>query len=179
MQSDVTSVREHYDEALAPHYSRMFGDFEAKVTEQQALLERLGVQAAGAHERAVDLGCGTGFQSIALTRLGYRVVAIDLSQRLVDELGRRARGLPVDTIVGDLRDVAALAPGGVSLVVCMGDTLSHLPDEGDVARTFTGIATRLAARGRVVLTFRELSAEARELDRFIPVHSSDDLIMTC
>ena len=35
----MASVREHYDEVLSPHYSRMFGDFEAKVAEQQALLQ--------------------------------------------------------------------------------------------------------------------------------------------
>jgi hypothetical protein len=32
---------------------------------------------------------------------------------------------------------------------------------------------------RLVLTFRDLSGELHELDRFIPLCSSDDLIMTC
>ena len=39
----MMSVRDHYESPLAEHYSRMFGDFEAKVAEQRALLERLGV----------------------------------------------------------------------------------------------------------------------------------------
>src|SRR5438309_319165 len=42
---DMATVREHYDGVLAEHYTRMLGDFEAKVTEQRALLERLGVSA--------------------------------------------------------------------------------------------------------------------------------------
>jgi SAM-dependent methyltransferase len=173
------SVREHYDEVLSEHYSRMFGGFEAKLAEQQGLLERLGIVAGPGGGMAVDLGCGSGFQSIALARLGFRVFAIDVSQRLLAELTERARGLPVEAIAGDIRDVAALAPPSVELVVCMGDTLSHLEREGDLERLFAGVAARLAVGGRVVLTFRDLSGELRELDRFIPLCSSDDLVMTC
>ena len=83
----MATVREHYDGVLAEHYTRMLGDFEAKVTEQRALLERLGVSARPSGGLAVDLGCGSGVQSVALARLGFRVLAIDFSQRLLAELG--------------------------------------------------------------------------------------------
>ncbi len=175
----MTSVRDHYEGLLAEHYSRMFGDFEAKVAEQRALLERLGVGATHRAATAVDLGCGSGFQSIALARLGFQVIAIDFSQRLLAELRERARGLPVEMIAGDIRDVSRLVPKQVELVVCMGDTLSHLEREADLTRVFEGVAMRLAAGGRLVLTFRDLSGELRELDRVIPLHATDGLVMTC
>jgi SAM-dependent methyltransferase len=175
----IASVRQHYDEVLSPHYSRMFGEFEAKVAEQQALLGRLGVAASEGGSVAVDLGCGSGFQSIALARLGFRVLAIDFSERLLAELKARARDLPVHAVAGDIRDVAALAPGGVDLVVCMGDTLTHFEREEDLTRVFDGVAGRLAVGGRLILTFRDLSGELHELDRFIPLYAADDLIMTC
>lgn len=35
---------------------------------------------------AVDLGAGCGFQSIPLAQLGFRVTAIDLDKKLLDEL---------------------------------------------------------------------------------------------
>ena len=116
----MSTVREHYEAVLSEHYSRMFGDFEAKVAEQQALLERLGVTARPSGGLAVDLGCGSGFQSVALARLGFRVLSIDFSPRLLAELNERARGLPVAAVAGDIRDVGALAPTGVELVVCAG-----------------------------------------------------------
>jgi len=175
----MASAREHYDGVLAEHYSRMFGDFEAKVAEQRALLERLGVIARHRDATSVDLGCGSGFQSIALARLGFQVMAIDFSQRLLAELRERAHGLPVETIAGDICDVAQLVPKQVELVVCMGDTLSHLEREADLTRVFEGTASRLAAGGRLVLTFRDLSGELRDLDRAIPLHASDELVMTC
>jgi 2-polyprenyl-3-methyl-5-hydroxy-6-metoxy-1,4-benzoquinol methylase len=80
---------------LGQHYSRMFGDFETKVAEQRALLERLGVIAGPSGGVAVDLGCGSGFQSVALARLGFRVLSVDISRRLLAELNDRARGLAV------------------------------------------------------------------------------------
>jgi SAM-dependent methyltransferase len=175
----MSAVREHYEAVLAPYYSRMFGDYEAKVAEQQALLERLAVTARPGGGLAVDLGCGSGFQSIALARLGFRVVSIDFSPRLLAELNERARGLPVTAVAGDIRDVGALAPTGVELVVCMGDTLSHLEREDDLGRVFAGVAARLTVGGRFILTFRDLSGQLHDLDRFIPLHSSDELIMTC
>ena len=173
------TVRDHYDRLLAEHYSRLFGDFEAKVAEQRTLLERLGVTGPSSTGLAVDLGCGSGFQTLALARLGYRVLGIDLSQRLLAELKERTRGLPVDAIAGDLRDVGRLAPAGMEVAVCMGDTLSHLEREADLGRLFAGVAGRLAAGGRIVLTFRDLSGELRDLDRMLPVHASDDLVVTC
>ncbi len=173
------TVRDHYDAVLSEHYSRMFGDFEAKVAEQRALLERLGVTASPAAGVAVDLGCGSGFQSVALARLGFRVLAIDFSQRLLAELNDRVRGLTVEAIAGDIRDVARLVPAGVNLAVCMGDTLSHLERETDLERVIRGVAGRLVAGGRFVLTFRDLSGELRDLDRVIPVCAWDDLVITC
>jgi SAM-dependent methyltransferase len=175
----MATVRDHYDAVLSAHYSRMFGDFEAKVAEQRALLERFGVTTRLSAAVAVDLGCGSGFQAVALARLGFRVLAIDFSQRLLAELKDRARGLPVEAITGDIRDVAALVPAGVELAVCMGDTLSHLEREADLERVFRGVAGRLVAGGRLVLTFRDLSGELRDLERVIPLCAWDDLVMTC
>jgi SAM-dependent methyltransferase len=175
----MTTVREHYDTLLAEHYSRMFGDFEAKVAEQRALLERLGVTMQSSGGLAVDLGCGSGFQCVALARLGYRVLAIDFSRPLLDELAGRTRGLAVEAVAGDIRDVARLVPADIELAVCMGDTLAHLEREVDLDRVFQGVAGRLVAAGRLVLSFRDLSVELRDLHRVIPLGAWDDLVMTC
>lgn len=68
----VARAAEHYD-ALAEHYTWMFGDFDANVAEQRVLLESLlGLSAVPSRERngtphrALDLGAGSGFQSVAL-----------------------------------------------------------------------------------------------------------------
>jgi hypothetical protein len=175
--SDVTA---HYDKLLAEHYSWMVGvPFDTKVAEQQALLERLGT--AGRFGLAVDLGCGPGFQSVALANLGFSpVVAVDTCQALLDELTAHAGDLAIKPERADMRSFTQLiAPGSAAIIVCMGETLTHLESRADVSRLLTDARAMLAPGGMLVLTFRDLTVELQGLDRFLPVRSDPDRIMTC
>jgi SAM-dependent methyltransferase len=49
----------------------------------------------------LDVGAGTGRVTLDLARRGIPVVALDIEQRLLDALGCRAAGLPVQTIAAD------------------------------------------------------------------------------
>jgi 2-polyprenyl-3-methyl-5-hydroxy-6-metoxy-1,4-benzoquinol methylase len=40
--------------------------------------------------RAIDIGCGMGYFTIAMAQLGARVVAVDLQQKMLDVLAKRA-----------------------------------------------------------------------------------------
>ncbi len=175
------SAQEHYENLLADHYEWMFGaPFEAKIAEQKAILnEFAGKEVAGG--LAVDLGCGSGFQSFALSELGYQVLAIDSSEKLLRHLSARAGARKILTKHADLRTLdSLLAPASVDLAVCMGDTLTHLPDRSDVSDLFRSVARVLKPGGALVITYRDLaSAELTGLDRFIPVRSDDHRVMTC
>jgi SAM-dependent methyltransferase len=176
----MSAVTQHYDTLLAQHYSWMVGaPFEAKVAEQQALLEQLGVP--GRAGLAVDLGCGPGFQSVALARLGFSpILAVDSCQALLNELAGHTGDLPIEAVCADLRGLKQLvAPGTAAAVVCMGDTLTHLESRSDVSRLLADSHAVLAPGGTLVLTFRDLSVELKGLDRFLPVRSDGDRIMTC
>ncbi|MEU2715450.1 class I SAM-dependent methyltransferase [Streptomyces sp. NPDC007205] len=122
---------------------------------------------------AIDLGCGSGAQTLALVRLGSpAVIAVDTSRRLLDELVTYAQDSAVVRAVhGDLRTVLpeAAEPGMVAAVVCMGDTLPHLPAKADVPVLLGHISRALASGGHLVVTYRDLTVELRGTDRFIPV----------
>jgi len=174
-------VREHYDHLLADHYEWMFGvSFESKVDEQKALLSRVAGLALS-NELAVDLGCGSGFQSIALNDLGYRVLAVDLSEKLIATFASRIGTRDIILNLGDLMQLRKfVAPASAALVVCMGDTLTHLPSTIEVSELFKGVSQVLVPGGRFVVTWRDLAAhEPTGLDRFILVRSDDQRIMTC
>jgi SAM-dependent methyltransferase len=173
----VTSVRKHYDNFLAEHYSWMFGDYDAKVQENIDFfrLNSIMVLSGG---KALDLGCGSGFQSIALAELGFKVLAIDLCGALLDELRGRSAGRHVDVIQGDMLDSRIYADKGpFEITVCMGDTLAHLQTVEDVSALFKDVYRSLEPGGKLALTFRDLTAELKGVDRIIPVKSDDDKLM--
>jgi hypothetical protein len=79
----------------------------------------------------------------------------------------------------DLMSFDVHLSGQAELIVCMTDTLLHLPSSEDVVALFEKVAARLERGGKLVLTYRDLSAELIELDRFIPVRSDPDVVFTC
>jgi ubiquinone/menaquinone biosynthesis C-methylase UbiE len=172
---------EHYDALLAEHYDWMFGaTFESKVAEQKELLRELA-GADGNGRLAVDLGCGSGFQSIALSELGYRVLSLDSSERLLQELSSRADQTSVTVRHADIRELEQHVDAqSARLVVCMGDTLTHLGSMEEICTLLRAIWRVLKPGGTLVLTYRDLAAgELSGLERFIPVRADDSRIMTC
>jgi SAM-dependent methyltransferase len=180
----MSTVNEHYKQLLSEHYTWMFGtSFEERVNEQKDFLARTLRPLNDPPEAslAVDLGCGPGFQTIALAQLGFSpVIAIDTSSELLDELRSHIDGLPVRIEKADLRELPALIKTGqATVIVCMGDTLTHLPDKSDVSALFRGVFDRLRDGGMFVITYRDLTTELYGTDRFIPVRSDSNKIMTC
>lgn len=118
---------------------------------------------------------------MALAELGFRVLSIDTSAELIAGLAARAAVRPIETRLGDLCELAHwVEPDTAHVVVCMGDTLTHLPGRDDVSALFRAIARALRPGGLFVLTYRDLAAgELRGADRFIPVRADDERIMTC
>jgi len=186
----MSEVSDHYERLLSRHYTWMFGSsFAEKVAEQKSVL----AQAIGflGHENArglaVDLGSGPGFQSIALSQLGFSpVIAIDTSSELLEELHEQAalhidpQSLPIQTHPADIRELADIVTSPSAMViVCMGDTITHLPQKSDITALCNAIYDTLVSGGIFVLTWRDLTAELHGVDRFIPVRSDENTVMTC
>ncbi|HET8696116.1 MAG TPA: class I SAM-dependent methyltransferase [Gammaproteobacteria bacterium] len=174
----MPSVAQHYDQVLSDVYAWMQGGFDAALARNAEFFAKRGIAPHGSRI-AVDLGAGCGFQSIPLAKLGFAVTAIDVDRKLLDELRAHAAGLDIAIVRGDLMIFDQHARGGAELVVCMVDTLLHLDSPDTVRRVFTKVRAALEPGGRLILTFRDLSHEALELDRFIPVRSDDHTIFTC
>lgn len=173
----MASVRQHYDSFLAEHYSWMFGDFHAKVQENKDFFKRTNIEPRSGG-KALDLGCGSGFQSIALAKLGFRVLAVDACEALLNELRHRSAGRDIVAAQGDILDASIYADvGPFEVAVCMGDTLTHLQKTQEVAALFANIYPTLEPGGILVLSFRDLTAELKRIDRIIPVRSDDDKLM--
>ncbi len=177
-QTNMTSVEDHYRNLLARHYTWMRGDYDSKVREYRGLFRRARLSSKP-NSTAIDLGAGSGFQSVALADLGFDVVSVDLSGHLLEELHNRIGNRRIRTVLGDIRDPGlyeAHAPIGVA--VCMGDTLTHLESYDEVATLLVNTHAALREGGELVLEFRDLATELQGVDRAIPVRLDEDRIMT-
>jgi hypothetical protein len=111
--------------------------------------------------------------------LGYRVIAIDLINQLLAELKENAKDLSIDIINDDLLNFSRHSPETVELVVCMGDTLTHLNTHEHIRKLLRTVCSALEIGGRVIISFKDLSSELKGLDRFIPVRNDANTIFTC
>lgn len=171
-------TREHYDTLLAPIYLWMVGGRDAALVQGAAEVATLGPPRTPAAV-AVDLGAGFGMHALPLASAGWRVTAIDRSPHLLAQLRCEARDPRLVVVEGDLLDFREHAPERAELILCMGDTLTHLPDRASLSRLLADVAAALGPEGRFVATFRDYGTPPQGATRFIPVRSDADRILTC
>lgn len=171
------SVKEHYDKHLGHFYSWMLGDFQTKCNEFKKLLIENSITPK-TNPIAIDLGSAHGIQSIPLAEMGFHVLAVDFNKQLLEELKTNAKDLNIQAINDDIRNVAHLYHKPC-LIVCCGDTLSHLDSQSDVSTFIANMANTLATNGKLILSFRDYSIPLKGSERFIPVKSDSHKILTC
>ncbi len=174
----MASVKEHYDNLLTSCYSWMCGGSDLILKKNRTFFQAHGIRPAHSAD-AVDLGAGSGFQAIPLAEAGFSVTAVDASRGLLQELNKAAGRLPIRTIQDDLLNFAEHCPTKIEIIVCMGDTLTHLKSLTEVKELFHSIHGALEKEGLLILGFRDMTAELTGLDRFIPVRSDSNRIFTC
>jgi ubiquinone/menaquinone biosynthesis C-methylase UbiE len=83
---------EHLDPAYVPGYDRKAGTNPAH---DLAQLDQLSLKSA---HTLVDLGAGTGSLALAVAPLCRRVVAVDISPMMLEQLHRKAKQLNITNI---------------------------------------------------------------------------------
>ncbi|HOP56753.1 MAG TPA: class I SAM-dependent methyltransferase [Bacillota bacterium] len=104
----------------------------------------------------LDIGCGTGTLSLELAKRGYKVMATDLSEELLDIVDYRAKEENINLEIGvyDMLDPISLK---FDSVIASMDVINHLTDLEDVEFGFTNIFKALNNNG--VFLFDVLSSE--------------------
>ena len=174
----MASVTDHYQNHLAPVYVWMAGGLDAAIArgagEIDALLPHLSAGSS-----AVDVGAGFGMHSIPLARRGCAVVALDTSSLLLEQLARASVGLPIHAVLDDGLAFPKYLTSSPDAILCMGDTLTHLPDTDAVKTLASLAATSLRAGGTFVASFRDYSTAAAGTARFVSVRSDAERLLTC
>jgi len=112
--------------ADATSFDRFAADYDRFASlERPTILEWLLKQLPASRSRALDAGCGTGRQTLALADRFDQVVGVDISHPLIDIARRRRLPPNVQYYVEDL--MAFVDPDGFDLVFSS-TTLHHLPE---------------------------------------------------
>jgi Methyltransferase domain len=157
----------------------MVGDIDAALSRSEVELDTLSLPSK-IGGTAVDLGAGFGLHGIPLARRKFSVVAIDSYEPLLRELAARKGLLPIRTVHANLLGFRAHIEAPVDVIVCMGDTLTHLPSHSRVASLFEDVVASLSHGGLFVTTFRDYASAPLQGDaRFILVRSEEERMLTC
>ncbi len=174
----MTTVTEHYAGHLAAVYLWMAGGLDAAMARGEAEIDAV---CPGRLDGlvAVDLGAGFGMHAVPLARRGCSVLAVDTSAELLAQLRRQVGALPVRALEDDLSAFRRHLHGKADLILCMGDTLTHLPARSAVEQLFADVADALQPGGSFIATFRDYTTALAGNARFIPVRSDSERILTC
>ena len=171
-------AKEHYENHLAGFYSWMIGDFDQQRANFKEFMVENEIYPAST-KVAIDLGAGTGAQAVALDNLGFNVTAVDFNQQLLLELMRNDKNKSINTAQTDIRDVKDFASLYPELIICCGDTITHLPNKLAVQKLLLDCESILVESGKLILSFRDYSSELTDQQRFIPVKSDESRVLTC
>lgn len=140
MTHDTTQLFDRMADAydtLEPWYVHLYERLDALV--------RATLPPPRAGARALDAGCGTGFQTATLRALGWTVHGVDLSARLLAVARRKWPTAPL--ACGDLERLP-YREAAFDAVVCCGSTLSFVTTP---SRALAEIARVLRPGGRLLV----------------------------
>jgi 2-polyprenyl-3-methyl-5-hydroxy-6-metoxy-1,4-benzoquinol methylase len=103
--------------------------------------------------RILDIGCGTGRHSIELTKRGYRVTGIDLSDSMLKRAKEKAAelGLQVDFQKHDARDLPFYDEFDLAIMICEGAFPLMETDEMNF-RILQNAAKSICDNGKLIFT---------------------------
>jgi SAM-dependent methyltransferase len=160
----VRDIRRFYD-SLAPDYDLMTS-FDDRFAKERSWFE--AIVSKFAVRSALDAGCGTGFHSILLSRLGVTVAGVDASPAMIERARENARRLSsaVTLHTGGFSEISSAASGPFDAVFCLGNGLVHLLTDAGLNDALANFRSVLRPGGTLivqVLNYERILSEKKEL----------------
>jgi SAM-dependent methyltransferase len=140
-----------YETIFDERYPELFGPLEHDPEDEVARIVELLSIPPGAF--IVDLGCGRGRHAIPLSRRGYRVTGVDLSEKMLRMARERARreNVSVEWVREDMREF--LRPGAFDACLSLFTSFGYFPDEEN-EKVVRNVGESLRGGGLLLLDLR-------------------------
>jgi len=175
----MNSAEQHYERLLGGVYAWSVASAGDPLERAERWLRAEGLFDAG---RYLDLGAGFGAHVLPLLAAGKQVTAVDFNGELLAQLAAAASGAPGLTLArADLLDyLEASGESRWDVILCLGDTLTHLESTDRVQRLLASAVRHLHPEGRLAIGYRDSSEfQAEGVARFVPVASDHERSMHC
>lgn len=96
----------------------------------------------------LDLACGSGVPTLLLAREGYRLIAVDRSEAMLDVLAAKVNDFDIRLVHSDIRDFTLPEP--VDAAICLYDSLNYLLTADDLTSCFRAVFRSLKSDGAFV-----------------------------
>ena len=155
-------------ETLSRYYDQLFPlDHE--------ILAFLEAELCGA-ERILDIACGTGIYAAALARRGRAVVGVDADASMLSKARERAPSLRF--LEGKMESICEAVTGPFDAVLCIGNSLPHLPEVDAVRRFFDSVHRLLRPGGKLLIQIINFDRLAGKGLTRLPPLCGEDVSMT-
>jgi SAM-dependent methyltransferase len=143
--------RPWYETIFDERYPELFGPLERDPEEEVGMIVDLLPISGGA--AVVDLGCGRGRHAIPLSRRGFRVTGVDLSEKMLRLARERAtrEDAAVEWVREDMR--AFRRPGAFDACLSLFTSFGYFDDEEN-QRVLDNVAHSLRPEGTLLLDLR-------------------------
>lgn len=130
---------------FAPFYDRFIKPVDYK--QRAAYFDSIIAPHIGEQKLLLDLACGTGSLSIALSALGYEVIAADASPQMLSIAQQKAYDAGEQILFLNQRMETLDLYGTIDACVCALDSLNHLTDPRALRRALSRVSLFLAPGG--------------------------------
>ncbi len=138
-----------WEEMFNDDYLRSLPDYSQRQTSKEVdfIEAALGIKAGG---MILDLGCGNGRHSVALSARGYQIVGLDLSLPMLARAAELAQKhqQKINFIHGDMRHIAFEST--FDGACCYGTSFGYFDDDANI-KAIRGIHKALKPRGMLII----------------------------
>lgn len=153
------------ERSIADHYDAFVADTPLCQLDQSVLRDIFPGSDASCPQTILDLGCGSGRSAIPLAERGYCVVAIDLSQFMLEVLARKATSLGEGRVLplrANLVELDSLADQCADHAICLFSTLGMIQGREHRRTMLRHVARAVRPGGQFLIHVHHRWAALRE-----------------